>query len=297
MRSPSLLIALCAVFQVSPLTAAGVRIEKDVDYLGHGRSEKADLYLPAELEAGKKYPGIVMIHGGGWTGGDKGAAREINIGKTMAAGGYICISINCQLAVAGRPSFPANIQEAKRAVRWLRKNSARLQIDDRHIGAIGGSAGGHLTALLAASGPEGGLDPVEDSEYSCRIQAAVPLYPHCAATWEGGVPPKAYTFLPMFSKSLAEDPALWESACPAKLLTPDDAPLLILHGTDAKTTPVEQSIRLHEAAKKAGLESELAIVEGAPHSFHLQPKQRDLRDLVLGFFDKHLKPATAPTRS
>jgi hypothetical protein len=78
-----------------------------------------------------------------------------------------------------------------------------------------GSAGGHLTALLAVSGPEVGLDPVEDSDYSCRIQAAVPLYPHCAATWEGGVPSTPHTALPMFSKSLAEDSALWDSACPA----------------------------------------------------------------------------------
>ena len=78
-----------------------------------------------------------------------------------------------------------------------------------------GSAGGHLTALLAVSGPEVGLDPVEDSDYSCRIQAAVPLYPHCAATWEGGVPSTPHTALPMFSKSLAEDSARWDSACPA----------------------------------------------------------------------------------
>ena len=296
MRPTPLFLALLALVPILRLPAAEVRIENNVEYLGPDKAEKADLYLPAAMEPGKKYPGIVIIHGGGWTGGDKGAAREINIGTTLAANGYVCMSINYQLATQGHPTFPANIQETKRAVRWLRKNASRLQIDPQHIGAIGGSAGGHLTALLAVSGPEVGLDPTEDSEYSCRIQAAVPLYPHCAASWEGGVPPKPYTSLPMFSKSLAEDPALWNSASPAKQLTPDDPPLLILHGTEDKTTPVEQSIQLHEAAKKAGVESELVIVEGAPHSFHLQPKQRDLRDLVLGFFNKHLKPAAAPAR-
>jgi acetyl esterase/lipase len=296
MRSTPLFLAFLALVHTPLLPAAEVRVEKDVDYLGPGRKEKADLYLPPELEPGKKYPGIVIIHGGGWTGGDKGAAREINIGTTLADRGYVCMSINYQLATAGNPTFPSNIQEAKRAVRWLRKNAARLQIDEQHIGAIGGSAGGHLTALLAVSGPEVGLDPTEDSEYSCRIQAAVPLYPHCAATWEGGVPPMPYNSLPMFAKSLADDPALWDSACPAKQLNPGDPPLLILHGTADKTTPVEQSVMLHEAAKKAGVESELVIIEDAPHSFHLQPKQRDLRELVLGFFDRHLKPASSPAK-
>jgi acetyl esterase/lipase len=150
-----------------------IRVEKDVVYLAAERAEKADLYLPPTFEPGKKYPGIVIIHGGGWTGGDKGAAREQNIGTTLASHGYVCMSINYALAKTGSPTFPQNIQDCKRAVRWLRKNAARFQLDAAHIGAIGGSAGGHLTALLAVSGPEAGLDPREDSEYSCRIQAAV----------------------------------------------------------------------------------------------------------------------------
>jgi dipeptidyl aminopeptidase/acylaminoacyl peptidase len=64
----------------------------------------------------------------------------------------------------------------------------------------------------------------------------------------------------------------------------------ILHGTADKTTPLDQSTRFHEAAKEIGVQSELIVIEGAPHSFHLQPKQRDLRPAVIEFFDKHLKP-------
>ncbi len=267
-----------------------VRIEKEATYLEPDRAEKADLYLPPTFEPGKKYPGIVIIHGGGWTGGDKGAAREIQIGTTLASHGYVCMSINYALAKSGSPTFPQNIQECKRAVRWLRKNADRFQLDAEHIGAIGGSAGGHLTALLAVSGPEVGIDPEQDADYSCRIQAAVPMYPHCAASWEGQVPPKAYPALPMFAQPQAEAPALWDSASPIKLISKDDPPMLILHGTADKTTPLDQSTRLHQAAQDAGVPCELILVEGAPHSFHLQPKQRDLRPEVIGFFDQYLKP-------
>lgn len=270
--------------------AAGVRIEQNVAYLEAGRSERADLYQPPANPTAPPYPGIVIIHGGGWTGGDKGAAREINIGTTLAAHGYVCLSINYALATPANPTFPQNIHDCKQAVRWLRKNAERLQLDPAHIGAIGGSAGGHLTALLAVTGPDAGLDPAEDPEYSCRVQAAVPLYPHCAAAWEGETPLQVYNNLPMFTQNKATAPQLWDSALPIKHLSADDPPMLILHGTADTTTPLNQSTRLHEAALTKGLNCQLIIVENAPHSFHLQPAQRDLRPDVLAFFNRHLKP-------
>ena len=289
-----LVVAASASLLAATIAAAGmageVRVEKDVAYLGDDRAEKADLYRPDVLEPGKKYPGVVIIHGGGWTGGDKAAAREINIATTLAAQGYVCMSINYQLAKPGMPTFPANIQEAKRAVRWLRRNADRLQVDAAHIGAIGGSAGGHLTALLAVSGPECGLDPPEDAELSCRIQAAVPLYPHCASTWQGGTPLQTYDELPMFAKPHGEAAELWDSGSPIKNISRDDPPMLLIHGTADKTTPLKQSTSLLEAAQAAGVSCELIVVEGAAHAFHLQPEQRDLRPAVIEFFDRHLKP-------
>ncbi|MEY3460200.1 MAG: hypothetical protein RL215_3357 [Planctomycetota bacterium] len=301
MVSPSaicrlLLLAMVFILPFRSLIAQEVRIEKNIDYLGGDRAERGDLYRPPETPNAARHPGIVIIHGGGWTGGDKGAAREINIGTTLAANGYVCLSINYALAAPGTPTFPQNIHDCKRAVRWLRKNAERLNIDAQHIGAIGGSAGGHLTALLAVAGPDAGLDPAEDSDISCRIQAAVPMYPHCAAAWEGGTPLKTYDSLPMFAQTKATSPALWDSALPVKQLSKDDPPLLILHGTADTTTPLNQSTRLHEAALAAGISSQLIVIEGAPHSFHLQPAQRDLRPDVLAFFNQHLRPAAAAAK-
>jgi len=286
--------ATCAAVMMATIggtaCAGEVRVEKDVAFLGADRSEQADLYLPDPPEPGKKYPAIVVIHGGGWTRCDKADAREVNIASTLAAHGYVCMSINYRLATPDAPSFPANIHDVKRAVRWLRRNAERLHLDSRSIGAIGGSAGGHLTALLAVTGPESGLDPAEDAEVSCRIQAAVPLYPHCASTWEVGDPPTVSKAVPLFGTPRDEAPALWDSALPIKHVSADDPPLLLVHGTADKTTPMKQSTQLREAALAAGVPCELLVVEGAAHAFHLQPEQRDLRPEVVGFFDRHLKP-------
>lgn len=262
----------------------GVRIEKDVDYLGADRKEKADLYLPAEVPKGRRCPGVVIIHGGGWSGGDKGAAREINIGTTLALNGYVGMSINYVLATkeSTAATWPQNLHDCKTAVRWLRKNAERLHLDPDHIGVIGGSAGGHLAAMVGVTGPEAGLNPAGPyGEYSCRVQAAVDLYG--PTLWF------ASRDLAMFRKKRSEAPELYRLATPMTHASKNNPPILILHGTADGTVPVADSEAFAAALKKAGAEHQLVIVEGGPHSFHLQPKQQDLRPLVLGFFDKHLK--------
>ena len=82
------------------------RKEVDVDYLGSGRAEKADLYLPRNISSGRRTPAVVIIHGGGWTKGDKGSAREINIGTNLALNGYVAMSINYTLATRGGDDIP-----------------------------------------------------------------------------------------------------------------------------------------------------------------------------------------------
>jgi len=280
MMKATLLLALLTLPQ-----DPGVTVEKDVDYLGPDRKEKMDLYLPAGEAPPKGFPAVLMIHGGGWSGGDKGAAREQNIGTTLAKNGYVAASINYQLA-AKKPTFlqtlaevwPRNLHDCKIGVRFLRKNAAKYRIDHDHIGVLGGSAGGHLAALVAMTSPEDGLDPKEPwGEVSCRVQAAMPMYGvHDFAAFAKEPPP-------------AELTELLKRGSPVTYATKDDPPALILHGTKDALVPVAQSQLLSDALKKAGVEQELVVVEGAPHSFHLQPKEQDLRPKALAFFDKHLK--------
>ena len=186
--------------------------------------------------------------------------------------------------------WPTNLWDCKTAVRWLRKNADRLQVDPDRIGVIGGSAGGHLAAMVALTGPADGLDPAGPyAEFSCAVRCGVDLY--------GVNDVSAYHDVSMLGKTFAEAPELYRRASPVSYCDPNDPPMLLLHGTADKTVDPKQSELLDAALQKAGIAHELVIVPGAPHTFDLQPKQRDLRPLVLGFFDRHLKapqPAARP---
>lgn len=270
-----------------PPAPDGVIIERDLDYLPEGRSEQADLYLPAKRGKDVRSPAVLIIHGGGWTGGTKNAEREFNIGTTLALNGYVGLSIDYVLATKEKPTWPQNLCDCKTAVRWLRKNAERLQIDPENIGVIGGSAGGHLAAMVALTGPDDKLDPAEpDGKISCKVKCAVDLYGPGDLTYLGG----ELKNLEMIGKPLAEAPELYKAASPITYADKNDPPILLIHGTADKIVDVKQSEHFAAVLKKAGTKHQLVIVEGAPHTFHLQPKQRDLRPLVIGFFDEHLKP-------
>jgi acetyl esterase/lipase len=265
--------------------AKEVRIEKGISYLPPDRAEKADLYLPPKFEDGQKYPGVLIIHGGGWTGGVRDAAREINIGTTLASHGYVCLSIDYLLhdAKSDKPCWPQNLYDCKTAVRWLRANTERLHLDTKHIGVIGGSAGGHLSSMVGVTGKSDGLDPPGPyGDQSCAVNCVVDLYGPADLTNGKDIA--------ALRKTLSEAPELYKAFSVVTHLDKNDPPFLIMHGTADTTVPVSQSEMLAAALTKIGVENQLEIVEGAPHTFHLQPKQKDLRPIVLAFFDKHLKP-------
>ena len=274
----------CAAAALRAQEPADFRVERDVAYLGDDRTELADLYLPLEIPKGQRVPAVVIIHGGGFTGGRRDAARELNIGSTLARNGYIGMSIDYALADIGRPVWPQNLHDCKTAVRWLRANADRLQIDPDHIGVIGGSAGGTLASLVALTRPTDHLDPEGPyGNFSCGVQCCVDMYGVSNMNdWHDSV---------MFSKTNDEAPELYKAASPLTYVHPDSVPMLILHGTADKSVDVAQSEVLAEAYKTAGAPYALEIIPDAPHSFGLQPKEKDLRPLVLGFFEKYLKPA------
>lgn len=282
-----------------PPAPEGVIIEQNLEYLSPGREEKLDLYRPANPEPGKRMPGVVMIHGGGWVGGDKAAAREYNIGTTLAKAGYVVVSVNYQMEAGRR--WPTNLHDCKNGVRFLRHHADKYQVDPEHIGVIGGSAGGHLALMVAYTTDIPGLEP--DGPYpdqSSRVSAVVDLYGITnVATRRKPDKTGAPTGEPSKKSALVtatadEDPELWKLISPVTHVKKDSPPTLILHGTADTTVDRDQATELADKLKSVGAKYEIIMLEGIGHTFDLQswrkkPLPQDLRPVVVGFFDKHLK--------
>ncbi len=263
-----------------------IRVQRGVSFLAAGRGQQADLYFPLTLPKGQKLPAVVLIHGGGWVGGKRDAGREINIGSNLARHGYVTMSIEYILADKKRAVWPTNLWDCKTAVRWLRKNSERLGVDPDRIGVVGGSAGGHLAAMVALTTPADGLDPAEPlGEVSCGVNCCVDFY--------GISDIGTYHDASMLGKTFAEAPELYRLASPVTYVRTNSPPMLILHGTADTTVNLRQSELLDATLTRFGVDHHLEVIPGAVHSFDLQPPQRDLRPLVLGFLDRYLKPGQA----
>lgn len=257
-----------------------VRVEKDVPYLGGDRQEKMDLYLPGS--SGKEtFPAILVIHGGGWTGGSRAANREQQMGEVFAKAGFVAASIDYQLATTTKPSWPQCLYDCKTAVRFLKKNAARYRINPERIGVIGGSAGGHLALMVAYTGGNPKLDPPgPDGDVSTRVQAVVDLY---------GIPDVArFSGSRSFIGDRETRAAEYRAASPVTYATKDSVPLLMMHGTADKTVPVEFSDEFEKILKERGANYRYLRVEGAPHTFLINSKYGDFRPTIVGFFREHL---------
>lgn len=265
-----------------PIYPTDVRVAPDTPFLAEGRREKADLYFPRVRDAGNKSAALVVIHGGGFNDGDKARRREINLAGHLARNGCVAMSINYKLRkMKGQVTWPQSLHDAKTAVRWLRKNADTLGIDPERIGVIGCSAGGNLASMLATTGPADGLEP--DGPYG-----EFPTHVRCAVNFYGAVDLMNYHDMKMFAKTREEAPELYRKASPITYVDAKDAPILMLHGTADETVPLSQSETLAAALKSAGVEHQLLIVPGGPHTFYLESKELDLRPEVFAFLKKHL---------
>ena len=272
-----------------------VEYRRDVTYLPPDRKEKLDVYLPVGRDKGMRSPAIVMIHGGGWIGGEKDARREVNAGVGFARAGYVAISVEYE-KTRGK-SWPTNLYDCKNAVRWLRKNAEDLQVDPDRIGVIGGSAGGHLALMTAYTTDVPELEPKEPYPgVSDQVDAVVNLYGITnlltrQGTDETGKPngkPKNAAIMMKDRKDALEE---WKLASPVEHVTSSTPPTFTLHGTADTTVDRDQATELEAKLKAAGVSNKIMLIQGAPHSFVLNDHRlkQDLTPEILEFFRENLK--------
>jgi acetyl esterase/lipase len=288
----------------------GVEVIRDIEYARAGGTRLLlDLYLPSAAKTAKTPPALlVWIHGGGWRSGTKDRCPLAH----QAARGYAVASVEYRLSPVA--PFPAQIEDCKAAIRFLRANAAKYNFDPRRIGVAGSSAGGHLSALLGTSGGVKDLEgDLGHADQSSRVQAVcdfcgpvdlLKLAEHAerlraAATGtqprEGSGPGTnaQLAVTGLLGGPAAEKKDLAVKANPATYASADDPPFLIIHGENDRLVPLEQSQILHDALKAKGVDVQLIAVPNAGHG--MAGGQESLRKAG-EFFDTHLKAAGPASR-
>ncbi len=262
-----------------------VKALRDLAYAKESPAQKLDLYLPEKAEA--PLPLIIWVHGGAWLGGDKAQCPALGATRN----GYAVASINYRLSQEA--IFPAQIEDCKGAIRFLRAHAKEYNLDDKRFGVWGSSAGGHLVALLGTSGDvqdlEGKVGGNED--FSSRVQAVCDWFGPTDFMKIGDFPSNLKHNAPESPESKLIGGAILENkekvarANPITYLTKDDPPFLIMHGDKDMTVPLNQSELLRDALQNAKMDVQYQVIEGAGHGFG----GPQIIQTVRAFFDKHLK--------
>ena len=258
---------------------------KDIEYGNvNGRPLLLDLYQPRDREG--PLPGIVLIHGGGWSGGNRSDYKYYCVRFPQM--GYVVATVSYRLV--GEAPFPACIEDVKCAVRWMRAHAEQYGINPDAIAAIGGSAGGHLSMMLGYSPDVPELEGTGGHEdYSSAVQAVVNLYgPTDLTPEEFHEHPTLVAFFG--GKTFAEAPDQYRLASPLTHLRKGAPPTLVIQGTDDDIVPVAQADLLVERLRELGVEHEYLRMHGYPHTLDILVEiNRYVRWHIYHFLDKHLK--------
>ncbi|MEE8451685.1 MAG: alpha/beta hydrolase fold domain-containing protein [Thermoguttaceae bacterium] len=274
-----------------PQVHDAIRAERDLPYADTDNPrQRLDLYLPKNPTSDEPLPVIAWIHGGAWRAGDRRSGQG-RVAELVAGGNYAGVSIGYRLT--GEAIWPAQIHDCKAAVRWIRANAKRYNLDPERIGVWGSSAGGHLVAMLGTSGRvkplEGTLGKHTDQD--SRVTCVVDYFGPSDLLAMGKYPSHMKHDAPDSPESrlvggpVQETREMARSASPNTYASADDPPFLIAHGDKDFTVPYNQSVRLDEALHKAGVDPLFITVEGGGHGF----RAPEMTQRVHQFLDKHLR--------
>jgi acetyl esterase/lipase len=283
-----LLICCCLVPTCraqDPKPPEGITFHRNLEY-GTGGVEtlKLDLALP-EKPSAKPLPVIVMIHGGGWRGGNKDGHILQTFG--FAQQGYAAATV--QYRFAPKHKFPAQIEDVKCAVRYLRANAEKYNLNKDRIGAIGFSAGAHLSMLLGTMDKNDGLEgDGGNAEQSSKVQAVVSFFGPtdlAAADYPANV---VAMIDDLVGAKAGEKPELRKAASPVTYVNEGDAPTLIYQGTKDRLVPHTQAYLMADALTKAAVPGRVELLLGADHGWAGKELEHTLKGTT-EFFAEHLK--------
>lgn len=262
-----------------------------VEYSNVGAKMEMDIVRPANTTT--PAPAVLLVHGGGFRAGNRQSYAAL--AQKLAARGYVAATASYRLAP--RHQFPAAVEDVKAAVRFLRANATKYGIDPEHIGAWGGSAGGHLVLMLGLTADVAefeGSGP--NREFSSKVQAVINYYGPTDFTQSYSKSVDAAQVLPLWlGGHLDQNRKIHQKASPLNWVTPNAAPILSLHGTKDTYVAYEHSVMLTERLLAAGAEAELETISGAGHGFKGADADK-AEALSFAFLDRYLKPNAPQTR-
>ena len=268
------------------------QIDRDVTYCTtDGIALKMDVYHPLKM-TNQPAPVLVNVHGGAWMFGDKLQSETLVDIPELLNRGYLVAAVDYRLAPAYK--FPAQIEDVKCAVRYLRANATTYHLDANRIGAWGCSAGGHLVAMLGLtdSQPEFDGSGAYRNE-SSRVQAVVAMSAPADLTMKIYASTRAQEFAHVFGALSTSDSILKRSS-PIDYVSKNAPPFLIIGGERDTIVPPQQSELLYERLKQAGDSASLLLVKNAHHCLPetqppMEPSRAEVSQQIADFFDRELR--------
>ncbi|MDG1896890.1 MAG: alpha/beta hydrolase [Fuerstiella sp.] len=267
----------------------GVVFEKNIEYSNpDGQHLQLNMAKPSKGQG--PFPAIVCIHGGGFRAGSREGFNRLC--QNLAQHGYVAVTVSYRLAP--KYQFPAAVHDVKAAVRWMRANADRYNIDPNRIGTTGGSAGGHLAQFLAVTSDVGNFEgDGGNADYSSSVDCVVNFYGPSDFTKSYDASVDAAEVLPLFlGGNVQQERRRHIEASPLYWVTPNAAPTLCIHGTEDSYVAHEQAVWLIDRLKSSQVEARLMTIDGADHGFRGATKEvrAEIEAARIAFFDKYLKP-------
>lgn len=292
--------ALACTLATAPKPA--VRVVPDVTYATVGKEKlQLDLVLPA---GPGPYPVVLVFHGGAWTGGSRkeltapsmsipgitpNPSKDVGILENLARRGYAAATVSYRLAPKAK--FPAQIEDAKTAVRFLRANAKKYDLDPDRVGAMGFSAGGHLALLLGTTDSKAGLDGKDYPDQSSRVKCVIDFFGPTDMSLYAESPGVVESFIVAFlGKECLTDPNCFKRASPIEYVSQASAPTLFIHGTMDFVVPIVHTEKMYKKMKEAGVPVALHKVPWKGHGWEDRDASREAAAAALEFLNTHLDP-------